>query len=123
VAGDDGLGDAEALFEQALLFGVQIILQRRRDDDLDAHQPVGLRSGDEAARRRAGDTELRGDLGLGEPVQVVERCSAESEPEVLGRRPGGGFCGSQYPAIRRLGRPEVRYSCSHVGGSTFRHFH
>ena len=57
VSGDHRLGEAEALLELAFLVGVQVVLQGRRHDDLDAHQPLGLGPGDQPARRRPGDAE------------------------------------------------------------------
>ena len=85
VAGDDGLGQAELQLELALLVGMQVVLQRRRHDDLDAHQPLGLGPGDQPAGRGPGDAEPCRDLRLRQSVQVVERGGAQSQAQVLGR--------------------------------------
>ena len=79
MSGDDGLGQAEALLEKSFLVGMQIVLQGRRHDDLDADQTPSLGPSDEPARRRPRHAELGGDLRLGESVEVVE-----------GRRTEGG---------------------------------
>ena len=84
-SGDDDLGEPEAQLEFAFLVGVQVVAQVRRHDDLDANQPLGLGARDQSARGRSGDPEPVGDLGLGQPVEVVEGRRAQCQSQVLGR--------------------------------------
>jgi hypothetical protein len=104
VAGDDGLGQAEPLFEVTLLFVVQILLQRRGHDDLDAHQALGLGPADQPPGSRAGDAEAAGDLRLGQSVEVVQGGRTQREPQIFGGGAGGTHGTGRDLAVRRRSR-------------------
>jgi hypothetical protein len=105
VAGDDGLGQAEPPLELTLFFVVQILLQRRRHDHLDAHQPLRLGPTDQPTGRRTGDAEPGSDLRLRQPIEVVERRRAQRESQILGRG-NRGADGAGRLAVRRRCRHE-----------------
>ena len=84
MTGDHRFGQAEALLEFSLLLGMQIVAQVRRDDDVDADEPVGLGPRDKPPGGRPGHPEPNRDLGLGEPIEVVQRRRAQGQPQVFG---------------------------------------
>jgi hypothetical protein len=70
-------------FESALEVGVHGPADLLGYVDLDTDQPVGASLGDQATRRGARDSELGRDLRLGSAVEVVHRCRAQGEPELV----------------------------------------
>ena len=78
--GDHRFGQAEALLEFALLLGVQIVAHVRGDDDLNADESPGLGPRDQPSGCRPGHPEPNRDLGLGEPIEVVQRRRAQGQP-------------------------------------------
>ena len=108
VPGHHRFSQAESAFELTLLIGVQIVTHVGRHDDLDAHQPLGLRPCHQPARGRPRDAEAGCDLGLGQAVEVVQRRCPQCESKVLRRR-GTALPGCpSYLAVRRRCGHECR---------------
>jgi hypothetical protein len=62
---------------------MQVVTRIRRHHHLDADQPVQLRPGDQPAGRRSRYAQTGSDLGLRQPIQVVEDGRAQGQPQIF----------------------------------------